>query len=85
MSAKAQNSITDQPSAAGQAMWVAGGKAKYYRHLSDWARFTGGDPAQVDGITHVALKRDDRTQWHFQGFCRASGSRSEHQQERIVA
>ena len=30
---------------------MAGGKSKYYEHLSDWYRATGGDTAQVNGIT----------------------------------
>ncbi|MNO84965.1 hypothetical protein D3C76_763220 [compost metagenome] len=41
--------------------------------------------AQVDGIAHVALERDDGTQRHFQRFGRAGGARGEHQQERVVA
>ena len=43
--------LTDAAGAYAGSLWMAGGKAKYYRHLSDWARLTGGDPAQVDGIT----------------------------------
>ena len=34
---------------------MAGGKSKYYEHLSDWHRATGGDPAQIDGITGASV------------------------------
>ena len=34
---------------------MAGGKSKYYKHMSDWAQFTGGDTAQVDGITGASV------------------------------
>jgi hypothetical protein len=34
---------------------MAGGKSKYYKHLSDWAQMTGGDVAQVDGITGASV------------------------------
>ncbi|MNH85483.1 hypothetical protein D3C73_379240 [compost metagenome] len=39
--------------------------------------------AQVHGVAGVALERDDGLEWHRQGFRRASGARSEHQQERV--
>ena len=47
--------VTDASGAYAGSLWMAGGKAKYYRHLSDWARFTGSDPAQVDGITGASV------------------------------
>jgi hypothetical protein len=47
--------LTDAAGAYAGSLWMAGGKAKYYRHLSDWARLTGGDPAQVDGITGASV------------------------------
>ncbi|MGM9490297.1 DUF2271 domain-containing protein [Ideonella sp. YS5] len=35
-------------------LWVAGRKAKYWRHLRDWYRSTGGN-AKVDGITGASV------------------------------
>ena len=34
---------------------MAGGKSKYYEHLSDWYRATAGDTAQVNGITGASV------------------------------
>lgn len=47
--------VTDPAGAYAGSLWMAGGKAKYYKHLSDWARLTGGDVAQVDGITGASV------------------------------
>jgi len=47
--------VTDASGAYVGSLWMAGGKSKYYRHLSDWARLTGGDVAQVDGITGASV------------------------------
>ena len=47
--------VTDASGAYAGSLWMAGGKSKYYRHLSDWARLTGGDVAQVDGITGASV------------------------------
>lgn len=47
--------VTDPSGAYAGSLWMAGGKSKYYRHLSDWSRFTGGDVAQVDGITGASV------------------------------
>ncbi|MFO1150850.1 MAG: DUF2271 domain-containing protein [Alsobacter sp.] len=47
--------VTD---AAGQyrgTLWMAGGRAKYYRHLSDWQRASGGATSEVDGITGASI------------------------------
>ncbi len=35
-------------------LWVAGRKAKYWRHLGDWYRATGGK-AKVDGISGASV------------------------------
>jgi hypothetical protein len=32
-------------------LWVAGKKAKYYKHLRDWARGSGLSPSEYDGIS----------------------------------
>lgn len=47
--------VTDPAGAYAGSLWMAGGKSKYYRHLSDWTAFTGGDVAQVDGITGASV------------------------------
>lgn len=47
--------VTDTSGAYAGSLWMAGGKSKYYKHLSDWAQFTGGDTAQVDGITGASV------------------------------
>ncbi|MBB4198520.1 Tat pathway signal protein [Rhodoblastus sphagnicola] len=36
-------------------LWMAGDKTKYYRHLSDWTRASGGRLAEVDGITGASV------------------------------
>lgn len=47
--------VTDASGAYAGSLWMAGGQAKYYRHLTDWAQMTGGDVAQVDGITGASV------------------------------
>lgn len=47
--------VTDAAGAYVGSLWMAGGKSKYYTHLSDWYAATGGDPAQIDGITGASV------------------------------
>lgn len=47
--------VTDAQGAYVGSLWMAGGKAKYYKHLSDWFAATGGDTSQVDGITGASV------------------------------
>jgi hypothetical protein len=47
--------VTDAQGAYVGSLWMAGGKSKYYEHLADWHRATGGDPAQIDGITGASV------------------------------
>lgn len=47
--------VTDASGAYAGSLWMAGGKSKYYKHLTDWSRFTGGDVAEVDGITGASV------------------------------
>ncbi len=47
--------VTDPTGAYAGSLWMAGGKSKYYKHMTDWYRATGGDPAQVDGITGASV------------------------------
>jgi uncharacterized protein YraI len=41
--------VTDASGAYVGSLWMAGGKSKYYEHLSDWYRATGGDTGQAAG------------------------------------
>jgi hypothetical protein len=36
-------------------LWMAGGSAKYHRHLSDWQNASGGSTAEIDGITGASV------------------------------
>ena len=47
--------VTDPAGAYAGSVWMAGGKTKYYKHLSDWARFTGQNAAEVAGITGASV------------------------------
>lgn len=47
--------VTDAQGGYVGSLWMAGGKAKYYRHLTGWQAATGGDTAQVDGITGASV------------------------------
>jgi hypothetical protein len=47
--------LTDANGAYAGSLWMAGGRAKYYRHLSDWVRLTGGNPTEVAGITGASI------------------------------
>ena len=43
--------LTDAKGAYAGTLWVAGGKAKYYKHLSDWNRLSAGDTKRLVGVT----------------------------------
>lgn len=47
--------VTDAQGAYMGSLWMAGGKSKYYEHLSDWYRATGGNPAEINGITGASV------------------------------
>ncbi|OHV81811.1 DUF2271 domain-containing protein [Ensifer sp. LCM 4579] len=47
--------VTDAKGSYVGSLWMAGGKSKYYGHLADWYRETGGDPAQINGITGASV------------------------------
>lgn len=47
--------LTDASGALVRTLWVAGEKSKYYKHLSDWYRATGGKPAPIQGITGASV------------------------------
>jgi hypothetical protein len=47
--------VTDAAGKYRGTLWMAGGKAKYHRHLSDWQRLSGGAAAEIDGITGASI------------------------------
>ena len=47
--------VTDAKGDYAGSLWMAGGKAKYYKHLRDWAAATGNDVGQVAGITGASV------------------------------
>lgn len=47
--------LTDAKGAYAGTLWMAGGKAKYYEHLADWYRATGGNTAEINGITGASV------------------------------
>ena len=47
--------LTDAKGAYAGTLWVAGGKAKYYRHLSDWNRLSAGDTKRLVGVTGASV------------------------------
>ena len=46
--------LTDHSGAYKTTLWVAGTKVKYWRHLGDWYRATGGK-AKVDGVSGASV------------------------------
>lgn len=46
--------LTDRAGQYQRTLWVAGTKTKYWRHLKDWYRATGGT-AKVDGISGASV------------------------------
>ena len=47
--------VTDAQGAYKGSLWMAGRKSKYYEHLSDWYRATGGNTAEINGITGASV------------------------------
>ncbi|MEO5793618.1 MAG: DUF2271 domain-containing protein [Rhodoferax sp.] len=47
--------LTDAKGAYVRTLWVAGGKAKYYTHLSDWNRLSNGDNKRLAGISGASV------------------------------
>lgn len=47
--------VTDAKGAYVRTLWVAGGKAKYHKHLSDWSRLSAGDARRLDGVTGASV------------------------------
>ena len=47
--------VTDAQGVYQRTLWVAGKKAKYYKHLRDWAQGGGSQPAEFDGLTGASV------------------------------
>ena len=47
--------LTDAAGEYQGTLWVSGKKSKYYKHLGGWARGSGLDPAEYDGLTGVSV------------------------------
>lgn len=47
--------LTDAKGAYAGTLWVAGGKAKYYKHLSAWNRLSAGDAKRLNGVTGASV------------------------------
>ena len=47
--------MTDAKGAYVGSLWLAASKARYFEHLSDWYRATGGNYAEVSGITGASV------------------------------
>ncbi len=47
--------LTDAKGAYAGTLWVAGGKAKYYKHLADWSRLSAGDAKRLNGVTGASV------------------------------
>ena len=47
--------LTDAKGAYAGTLWVAGGKAKYYKHLADWNRLSAADTKRLAGVTGASV------------------------------
>lgn len=47
--------LTDAKGAYVRTLWVAGSKAKYYKHLADWNRLSAADGKRLQGVTGASV------------------------------
>lgn len=47
--------VTDAAGTYKKTLWVAGKKAKYYKHMSAWARGSGLNPREFDGVSGASV------------------------------
>lgn len=47
--------VTDAAGKYRKTLWVAGGKVKYYKNLSDWARGSGLNSREFDGLSGASV------------------------------
>lgn len=47
--------LTDAKGGYASTIWIAGGGARYYRHLTDWSRLTGGGNIDANAVTGASI------------------------------
>jgi len=47
--------LTDSKGAYQGTLWIAGQDSEYYKHLRGWARGSGMDRAEYDGLTGASI------------------------------
>lgn len=47
--------LTDANGGYVRSLWMAGGRARYYEHMTAWTAAVGGDYSQIDGITGASV------------------------------
>lgn len=47
--------VTNAAGAYVGSLWMAGDKSRYFEHLSDWYRASGGNLSQISGITGASV------------------------------
>jgi hypothetical protein len=47
--------LTDAAGKYKKTLWVAGPKVKYYKHMSDWARGSGLNAREFDGLSGASV------------------------------
>lgn len=47
--------LTDAKGSYAGTLWVAGGKSKYYKSLSDWNRLSASDSRRLAGVTGASV------------------------------
>lgn len=47
--------VTDAAGKYKKTLWVAGSKVKYYKHMSDWARGSGLNAREFDGLSGASV------------------------------
>ena len=47
--------VTDAAGKYKKTLWVAGKKVKYYKHMSDWARGSGINAREFDGLSGASV------------------------------
>lgn len=47
--------LTDAQGGYAGTVWMAGGKTRYYRHLTDWSRLTQGGNVDVSAVTGASV------------------------------
>ena len=47
--------LTDAKGGYVRTLWVAGGNAKYFKHLSNWNRLSSGDTKRLTGVTGASV------------------------------